>query len=602
MDLEKIATSAIVSSISKTDTLSSFINDGDKEPCWDGNIYIHEDSKHSKKNIKRIPTQVKGKAVKVKTIKDKITYPVSHDDLKAYMMDGGTLFFVVYIDKYSGDALQIYYADLLPLRIMEILKQKKKSYSVSFDKFPSDNKKKIEIVLDAYGNAQRQKSFAGQRLPTIDELTQQGILESLSFHFTHVGKGASPISPSKVPQIMEGKSLTVYANIKGNPIGIPVEYHQNIVQVMTSQDFDRVISVKDVIYYQQLRTIYSASDVKSIIGKVLTITSPVLVDGATKPVPVNMNIDIKGSLTEQIKGFEFVLAMAENDGFEIDGVHVPVSLRSNVFEEKIQSFSEKLSGLKYIRDLFLRMHVNKDLMLEDMSEEDEKNLNLLIGTIGKGKPVRNIPEDTVAVQLLNIANVSLGVVYVKHTDGYVYIHDYFNEHLEVYWKDSEVEMRISQFATMNAEDFMKYDNLYLPIILEDFKKMPISGDMINHANLLMLEMIKAYDQCKNEALLDAANQMNEWLKEYPDLIDQEICIINGCQIKLRKETLNYADKAKLFSIVEKTDNANYRAGAFILLGDIDEAERVFASFEEKQMKEFSTYPIYTLYQQTDKSD
>ena len=64
MDLEKIATSAIVSSISKTDTLSGFINDGDKEPCWDGNIYIHENSRHSKKNIKRIPTQVKGKAVR----------------------------------------------------------------------------------------------------------------------------------------------------------------------------------------------------------------------------------------------------------------------------------------------------------------------------------------------------------------------------------------------------------------------------------------------------------------------------------------------------------------------------------------------------------
>lgn len=40
MDLEKIATSAIVSSISKTDTLSGFINDGDKEPCWDGIIYM----------------------------------------------------------------------------------------------------------------------------------------------------------------------------------------------------------------------------------------------------------------------------------------------------------------------------------------------------------------------------------------------------------------------------------------------------------------------------------------------------------------------------------------------------------------------------------
>ena len=47
MDLEKIATSAIVSSISKTDTLSGFINDGDKEPCWDGNIYMMLGSKAS---------------------------------------------------------------------------------------------------------------------------------------------------------------------------------------------------------------------------------------------------------------------------------------------------------------------------------------------------------------------------------------------------------------------------------------------------------------------------------------------------------------------------------------------------------------------------
>ena len=40
MDLEKIATASVVASISVTDVLSPFINDGDKEPSWDGNIYI----------------------------------------------------------------------------------------------------------------------------------------------------------------------------------------------------------------------------------------------------------------------------------------------------------------------------------------------------------------------------------------------------------------------------------------------------------------------------------------------------------------------------------------------------------------------------------
>lgn len=45
MDIEKLATSAVVESISMTDVLSPFINDGDKEPSWDGNIYIYEDKK-----------------------------------------------------------------------------------------------------------------------------------------------------------------------------------------------------------------------------------------------------------------------------------------------------------------------------------------------------------------------------------------------------------------------------------------------------------------------------------------------------------------------------------------------------------------------------
>lgn len=60
MDIERLATSAVVDSISLTDVLSPFINDGDKEPSWDGNIYIYEDKRKTKKGIKKVPVQVKG--------------------------------------------------------------------------------------------------------------------------------------------------------------------------------------------------------------------------------------------------------------------------------------------------------------------------------------------------------------------------------------------------------------------------------------------------------------------------------------------------------------------------------------------------------------
>lgn len=48
MDIEKLATSAVTGYISKTDYLSPFINEGDKEPSWDGNIYVFNNSSRSK--------------------------------------------------------------------------------------------------------------------------------------------------------------------------------------------------------------------------------------------------------------------------------------------------------------------------------------------------------------------------------------------------------------------------------------------------------------------------------------------------------------------------------------------------------------------------
>ena len=138
----------------------------------------------------------------------------------------------------------------------------------------------------------------------------------------------------------------------------------------------------------------------------------------------------------------------------------------------------------------------------------------------------------------------------------------------------------------------------LPMIADDFKLLPCSEEIINEANLLMLEMIKAYDKSKNDELLVTAKKINDWLQEHPKLIGREVCIINKYQIKIRKTYLGYSDKAELFSIIEKSENNNYRAGAFILLGEFDEAKKIFDSYGEEQMQEFINYPIYTLYQQS----
>lgn len=148
MDTEVIATSAFKLAISKTDLLSPFVNEKDKEPSWDGHIYIYTDKRKTKENIKRVPVQVKGEAVNRRKVKEHITYDIDYDDLMAYLSDGGAIYIVVYIDETTGEPLQIYYISLLPEKIKNILKKENKGKSQRFKKFPVNKARIIVPILD----------------------------------------------------------------------------------------------------------------------------------------------------------------------------------------------------------------------------------------------------------------------------------------------------------------------------------------------------------------------------------------------------------------------------------------------------------------------
>ena len=103
--------------------MSPFINEKDKEPVWDGNIYIYSNKNKTKENIKKVPVQVKG-TINNNQENETIKFPLDVADLEAFLDDGGVMFFVVYIDD-NGDKTQIYYSALLPIKLRKILSGKK---------------------------------------------------------------------------------------------------------------------------------------------------------------------------------------------------------------------------------------------------------------------------------------------------------------------------------------------------------------------------------------------------------------------------------------------------------------------------------------------
>lgn len=116
--IETLSVNAVKNSIVTSEYLDEFIADNDKEPSWDGFIYIYKNKNKTKNDIiGRVPVQVKGKFSR-EFSKDTIKYSVSVTDLKNYLNDG-IFFFVVYIQKQSFNT-HIYYAALSPMEVKNI--------------------------------------------------------------------------------------------------------------------------------------------------------------------------------------------------------------------------------------------------------------------------------------------------------------------------------------------------------------------------------------------------------------------------------------------------------------------------------------------------
>lgn len=172
--IEGFAVDYLRDEIRLTEKLAPYISENDKEPSWDGTIYIYSNSNFSKENIiGKVFIQVKGKQEKNKNLKKtKISYPVEVIDLKNYLKIGGIIFFVVLIDEKNPRNRKIYYVDLTPVRLKVELEKAKNQItkSIKFKEFPLDNQRKVSILLNCFENIKKQASFSDIPLLTIKEL------------------------------------------------------------------------------------------------------------------------------------------------------------------------------------------------------------------------------------------------------------------------------------------------------------------------------------------------------------------------------------------------------------------------------------------------
>ena len=123
--IEKLAINRVTALFLSCDKIQPWLPQGDKEPLWDGFLYLYSSSEWTNRDMKgRVACQVKGRDSNSDSEMD--SYSVDVCDLENYLRDGGVLFFVV--DKVLKKDLRILRrlnaVQKLLLRILKFLKVK----------------------------------------------------------------------------------------------------------------------------------------------------------------------------------------------------------------------------------------------------------------------------------------------------------------------------------------------------------------------------------------------------------------------------------------------------------------------------------------------
>ncbi len=586
MDLEKIATASVTESISVTDILSSFINEGDKEPSWDGNIYIHVNESKRKEGIKKVPVQVKGRQSDVFS-KEIIKYPVAVTDLENYLNDGGVVFFVVYISS-DGRKKKIYYSSLLPVKIRNILRnntKKNKKLSLEFNSFPEDNAEKVSLFLNFYDHMKKQTSFAKTTLHSLDELEKQGVLEGVTFYANNYGK-----SNINNYNLLFEDEIYMYAHIKGSAIpqpllDMPLDLH-------IAENVETEISVNGIVYYTGFQRIRSKDKAVLTIGKSVTISM----------VEKKQSLTIKFTPTSNLKysviDFEFILALYKYNQFEMMGHTLPLDPNRLFDEDKAQKLQENLEFRKNLIKVLNIFQLDTDVDIDSFSEDDSRHSNLFIKGLVNNEPVDGLKEGLPFALRLNYLESKVIIGLEKEEQPGTYrIYDYLGKPVKLWYRDDTGEGRTSKYDFLEVDDFLKIPNIDYRDVLQSYKDI-LDENIYVRANWVLLKLLLAYDKSedKRKDILDAAYGFAEWLYNInicEETLELSSRKLNFYQVLKRQGSLAKEQKEELFNIADnQQQNKMIRVGAYLLLDNQLAAERLFDELDTDVKQEFQMFPIF----------
>jgi len=574
--------------IHRSNYLIPDIHVNDKTPSWDGFIEVYSNKEINKKKsdlIGRVPVQVKCE-MNSDILCEQISHNVKKWDLKNYLHDGGVIYFIVRMS--DDENFKIYYETLNTLKLKRHIKSMKsrKSINITFHTFPRD---KIDDMTDILFNfAHDMKKQAVDNCLSLNDFKREHPkgFDSIAIHY----HGVQHIHP--INYFLENE-VTVYANHSELDIFIPVD----IVKINEfSQNFGFPILIDNIEYYPSYRLSYTTEGTKIILGNSVSF---LYLKDSKKAI---FNIKIQGTLSQRIKDTEFVLSLLKNRHYTIGGekshnFNFGEVLDGFDFEKAIEDMSNYLDYLSEIKKVLTILKVNQDLDFKDITDKDEKNIDLLISSI----LYNELQSLTFNEQLdgfsfrnnIRICNIKLALLFIKNKDGKYTISNFFKDKYAATFQitGTQREINASIFLSLKKDDFLTVSNIDYDIIYNSFINLESDDDLFNMTIQFVLIMIDVYDETNRTILLDTSLKILEWVFANSKSETQKICLLDKLQIIKRIRKLDDSEISELLNLISTSTDNKLLTGAYLLLNNIDMATFYFKKMPESEQIDFNKYPI-----------
>lgn len=565
-DIEKIATNKIEELVLKnSEFLSPYINSNDKTPLWDGNIYVYNKNPKTNGTFEgKIDVQIKGR--QVNDFKENNTYSFKVETLRGYQKEiKGTLLLIV--DFISIDNYKVYYCNLLPVDLYQILKDVKegqKNVSLKLKEINENTALNFKnVCVNFYKNSIRQ---ANKKIINESEFNK---IEELNFEvFT---------KKSEYEEYLEIADVYTYAKMK--------DTHEEVVTVKgewkSCATIKRNVSINGRKFYPEYTIIgKNAEELK---------VGPITID----LLNAKIRFELEGTPKKRIKDLEFISSVLKEQYIMFDDVKLDLPFNDvEMINKNIDIYSKQLEYFKKIVKLFKFFNTKFDIDYNQLNKVDLRNLHNLM-SLYDGKFSKEIKE--LQKYYININKYKFVFVPVLNRNKLYnfYSQEMVDNTLCVIIRDGK-KIKTSIYSNLLPEEYLNVSNFNEKIILKSFKNLELNDMVLDSINLLLLSFLLAYDQSKDRKYLDLADKLSRIACKNRN---NDIDLINSKQVKYRKKNLSFKDKKLLNAISEKEvykENYQILCCIDILLDNNFTFDIHYKQMTKSDKKIFNTWPIYNL--------